>query len=114
MSITYHIVAGTYFRDCDSGAPYAPEGFADEGFMHCTDGEQNVADTANRYYHGEQRMFIVLVIEKDLVTSEIRYEDPARIYPHIYGPLNRDAIMTVLPLLREADGSFVAPKAPAL
>ena len=113
MSITYHIVAGEYFRDCDSTAPYTPEGFADEGFIHCTDGEQHVADTANRYYRDEQRMFIVLVIEKDLVSAEIRYEDPARIYPHIYGPLNRDAIVTVLPLLREAVGSFVSPKPPS-
>ncbi len=109
MSITYHIVAGEYFRDCDSGLPYLPEGFADEGFVHCTDGEQNVADTANRYYRDEQRMFIVLVIEKDQVAAEIKYEDPDAVYPHIYGPLNRDAIVTVLPLLREADGTFLPP-----
>ena len=55
MTITYHIVAGEYFRDCDSTAPYTPEGFADEGFIHCTDGEQHVADTANRYYRDEKR-----------------------------------------------------------
>ena len=109
MSITYHLVAGEYFRDCDSNAPYTPEPFADEGFIHCTDGEDNVAAVANRYYRDDKRMYIVLVIEKDEVTSEIKYEDPDKIYPHIYGPLNRDAIVTVLPILREADGSFVPP-----
>ncbi len=112
MSITYHLVAAEYFRDCDASAPYVPPGFLDEGFIHCTDGEQNLADTANRYYRGERRMFVVLAIEKDAVTAEVRYEDEAGIYPHIYGPLNRDAIVAVLPILREADGTFQPPKAP--
>ncbi|HLB22870.1 MAG TPA: DUF952 domain-containing protein [Dehalococcoidia bacterium] len=113
MSITYHLVAAEYFRDCDSSAPYVPPGFLDEGFIHCTDGEQNMADTANRYYRDERRMFVVLAIEKAAVTADIRYEDEAGIYPHIYGPLNRDAIVAVLPILREADGTFLPPKPPA-
>ena len=41
--------------------------------------------------------------------SPLLLQDPDKIYPHIYGPLNRDAIVTVLPILREADGSFVPP-----
>jgi uncharacterized protein (DUF952 family) len=113
VSITYHLVPAEYFRDCDSGAPYVPPGFADEGFIHCTDGEQNIADTANRYYRDERRMFLVLAIEKDEVTSEVRYEDEKGIYPHIHGPLNRDAIVAVLPILREADGTFLPPKPPS-
>jgi uncharacterized protein (DUF952 family) len=109
MNITYHLVAGSYFRDCDSSAPYTPESFADEGFIHCTDGPDNVAAVANRYYRDGQRMYVVLAIDKDALTSEVRYEDPERIYPHIYGPLNRDAIVKVLPILREADGTFLPP-----
>jgi hypothetical protein len=45
-----------------------------------------------------------------LVQPEIRYEDPEHIYPHIYGPLNRDAIVTIVPMLRNADGTFLPPK----
>jgi uncharacterized protein (DUF952 family) len=108
---TYHLVAAEYYRDCDSTAPYTPEPFADEGFIHCTDGAQNLADVANRYYKDDRRMYIALVIDTSRVTSEIRYEDEARIYPHIYGPLNRDAIVTILPMLREADGTFLPPGA---
>lgn len=33
--------------------------------------------------------------------------DDAVLFPHIYGPLNRDAIMGIRRLLREADGRFV-------
>lgn len=110
MIITYHIVAAEYFRDCPADEPYRPPGFLDEGFIHCTDGEQALADTANRYFRDERRMFIVLAIDTSLVEAEIRYDDPARIYPHIYGALNRNAIVAVLPILRKADGTFLPPE----
>ncbi|MEA2585813.1 MAG: hypothetical protein QOF33_3898, partial [Thermomicrobiales bacterium] len=32
----------------------------------------------------------------------------ARDYPHIYGPLNVDAVVEVRPVRRDADGTFVA------
>lgn len=114
MSITYHIVPAEYFRDCPAEAPYTPPGFLDEGFIHCTDGEQNLADTANRHYRDERRMFVVLAIDTALLDAEVKYEDPGRVYPHIYGPLNRDAIVAVLPILREADGAFLPPRPPQL
>jgi uncharacterized protein (DUF952 family) len=107
---TFHLVAAAYYRDCDSSAPYTPEPFDREGFIHCTDGAQNVADVANAYYKEDRRMYVALVIDTSRVTAEIRYEDPARIYPHIYGPLNRDAIVTIVPVLREADGTFLPPR----
>jgi uncharacterized protein (DUF952 family) len=107
---TYHLVAAAYYRDCDATAAYVPEAFASDGFIHCTDGAQNVADVANRYYKDDRRMYIALVIERARIEPEVRYEDPARIYPHIYGALNRDAIVSIVPLLREADGTFLAPR----
>lgn len=109
-STTFHVVAGAYYRDCDAEADYAPESFEREGFIHCTDGAENVAATANRYYTADRRMYIALVIDKSLVRAEVRYEDPAGIYPHIYGPLNRDAIVTIVPMLRNADGTFLPPR----
>ena len=50
----------------------------------------------------------MLVIDKEKVDAEIKYEDPERIYPHIYGPLNRDAIASTVPVKRVEDGTFVA------
>jgi uncharacterized protein (DUF952 family) len=107
--ITFHLVAGEYYRDSRSDEPYTPEAYASDGFIHCTDGAENVAAVANRYYTADRRMYIALLIEKALVVPEIRYEDADAIYPHIYGPLNRDAIVGVVPVLRNADGTFVPP-----
>jgi uncharacterized protein (DUF952 family) len=108
----FHLVPGEYYRDTDASAPYVSQGFADEGFIHCTEGAENVAAVGNRYYRDDKRMYVALVIDKAAVQAEIRYEDAARIYPHIYGALNRDAIVRVVPVLRGPDGAFEPPHLP--
>jgi glutathione S-transferase len=52
---------------------------------------------------------VVLYIDQDRVTSPIRYDDPAEVFPHIYGPLNRDAILAVKDIGRAPDGTFLKP-----
>jgi glutathione S-transferase len=52
---------------------------------------------------------VLLHIDKDAVTSPIRYDDPGEIFPHIYGPLNRDAILAVEDIRRSSDGTFCKP-----
>ena len=107
-TVTYHLVAERYYQGCDPAEPYVPEAFDADGFIHCTDGIENVIATANRYYRDDARPFVVLVINVDKVTALVRYEDPERIFPHIYGPLNRDAIASALPVKRDPDGTFLA------
>jgi uncharacterized protein (DUF952 family) len=104
--MTFHLTtAETWARQRDQST-YLPDAFAQDGFIHCTDGEQNMVDTANRYYAADPSQFICLVIEQERVASEIRYEDPNRIYPHIYGPLNVNAVIAVRAFERDADGHF--------
>ena len=107
-SLTYHLVAEPVYKDWDASEDYVPEDYEQDGFIHCTDGIANVLATANRYYKDDKRHWLVLVIDKDLVSAEIKYEDAERIYPNIYGPLNRDAIVSELPVKRADDGTFVA------
>jgi uncharacterized protein (DUF952 family) len=106
--VTYHLVAGEYWRAQASAGDYVPGAFASDGFIHCTDGVHNVIDTANRYYRDDPRDYVVLVIDLARVRAEIRYEDDAGIYPHIYGSLNRDAIAGVTAVTRATDGTFLS------
>jgi uncharacterized protein (DUF952 family) len=110
--LTFHLVSAAYFRDTDRSSPYVPATFEADGFIHCTDGADALAQTGSRYYRDDRRMYVALVIDKARVQAELRYEDEARIYPHIYGALNRDAIVAVVPVLRAADGSFLPPTLP--
>ncbi len=103
---TYHLTPEPVWAAQADGDAYRPEGFADEGFIHCTDGEVNLLAVANAFYQADRRPHVVLVIDLDRVAAPVRYEDPDRIYPHIYGPLNRDAVVEVKRVVRLADGSF--------
>ena len=50
-----------------------------------------------------------VAIRRALISAVVRYEDARGIYPHIYGPLDREAIVAVLPARRLPRGAFVLP-----
>lgn len=79
----------------------------DVGFIHASQASQ-VEAVANAFYRGEAGL-LVLVIDEDRLVSPVRYErvpDADLPFPHIYGPLNADAVITTLPLCVAEDGTF--------
>jgi uncharacterized protein (DUF952 family) len=110
MDITFHLVPQSYFDSLDPRADYTPHEFARDGFIHCTDGADEMARTANRYYQSNPEPHYYLYIDKLRVRAPIRYDDAARIYAHIYGALNRDAIVAVRVGRRAMDGTFAEPE----
>lgn len=104
---TLHLTPEAVWLSKAEGATYQPEAFVDEGFIHCTDGEANLVRVANLFYQSDPRPHVVLVIEMERVTAPIRYEDPDRIFPHLYGPLNREAVVAVRAIARRDDGTFL-------
>ena len=53
---------------------------------------------------------LLLVIDPDRVEHEIREEQSGdELFPHIYGPLNVDAVVEARPFPPNADGTFTAP-----
>jgi glutathione S-transferase len=81
---------------------------AEEGFIHASQASQ-VTRTANKFYRDVPGELLVLVIDPGLLRAEVRYEDVAGAelpFPHIYGPLNTDAVVEVLPLTPGPDGAF--------
>lgn len=105
--ITFHLVPREVWERQRTGESYAPEAFDAEGFVHCTDGEANVIDTANRYYQEDAREYLVLSIATDRLTAGVRYEDPERIFPHVYGRIETTAVSEVRSVERDADGRFL-------
>lgn len=110
MDITFHLVPQKYFDALDPHADYVPHDFARDGFIHCTDGADEMARTANRYYKADTQAHYYLYIAKARVRAPIRYDAAPHIYPHIYGALNRDAIVAVRTARRATDGTFQAPE----
>lgn len=92
--LIYHIVLPDVWAAFDTGM-YIHPSLASEGFIHCSFAEQLDAVIA-RYYKGESRV-VILEIESDRLMSRMIKEPStnSEIYPHIYGPINRDAIVAV-------------------
>jgi uncharacterized protein (DUF952 family) len=108
MTIIYHLAPVDYWEAQPADRPYVPADFSREGFIHCTQGEEQLTVVANRYYRNDPRAWLVLVLAEQAITAEIKYE-PGRdgvLYPHIYGALNRDAIREILLMPRDPDGTF--------
>jgi uncharacterized protein (DUF952 family) len=108
-ALTYHLVQRAEWEAADAGAPFTPVGFEREGFVHCTDGAVEVAATANRYFADLKDDLMVLVIDRSRLRAPVRYEDPSHIYPHVYGPIERDAIVEAVLMTRDANGIFLPP-----
>ncbi len=74
---------------------------AEEGFIHASRREQ-VAGTFTAFYADAQQPLVLLAIETDRLTSPWQEDEvDGTTYPHIYGPLNRSAVVDVLPLNSE-------------
>jgi uncharacterized protein (DUF952 family) len=106
---TLHLVADDQWAASDEGQPYRHPSLETEGFIHCTDGDAEMARTANRHYAGDERAFVVLTVDLDRVEAPWRYDDRGSPYPHVYGPIERSAIVEVRPMPRSADGTFLPP-----
>ena len=95
----------------DPLAPYAPTAYADEGFIHCTDGDAGMVATANRFYRDDPRPFLVLTVELEATGSPWRFDDPESRFPHIYGTIDPAAVLEVRRMVRDADGVFTGTAA---
>lgn len=108
----YHLLTPEDWRACGDRTSYRPASLAKEGFIHCSTRDQ-LLDTAMRYFDHRPEL-LVLVIEPGRVVPNILYEGSAergQAFPHIYGALNRDAILAVYPLTRAEHGGFQLPDA---
>lgn len=105
----YHIVRADEWERAGAAGEYAPESLGREGFIHASRAEQVVA-TANNLFRARHGL-LLLAIDTARVQPEIRYERAGngQEYPHIYGPLNADAVTNVLPFEPGADGRFALP-----
>jgi len=106
--VTYHLVPADVWAARKDAAEYVPEAYDQDGFIHCTNGLDELVKVANMFYTGDPRTFVTLILDVDTISSEVRYDDPDRTYPHIYGPLNTDAVIGELSVRRDAEGTFLA------
>ena len=106
MAYTFHILPAGAWAAADRTKPYAPAYFASEGFIHCTDGLQELARTFDRHFADDPQPFLAMTVDLDALDVPWRYDEPGSPYPHIYGTIRPGAIVGTAQVERLPDGRF--------
>lgn len=102
----YHLVPESWYQAQPRERGYLPEPFESDGFVHLTHGLDDVLAVGNMFYRADPRPYLLLTIDLERITSEVRYDDDSGRYPHVYGALDRAAIVVIQCVKRQPDGSF--------
>ena len=107
MASILHLIDRASWDEAQSRGEHRPESLASEGFIHCSRDEEQMLRVARRLYPGREDM-LVLELDTGRLEAPIKRE-PSRsgeIYPHIYGPLNLEAVEKVWRLEPDTDEGY--------
>jgi glutathione S-transferase len=107
----YHLTEPETWRLSSAAGSYTTSSrgldLAEVGFIHCALAEQ-VDGVHDRYYADVDGPLVILAIDTDLLTSPWRLDEvPGQPlpFPHVYGPLDLDAIVSAKPYVRGSASS---------
>ncbi len=107
----FHIVARSDWSEAETLGRYAPDSYAVEGFIHLSRLDQ-VLRPANLLYRGRSDL-VLLVVEPERLRPDVVFEPGSHgedeLFPHLYGPLNLDAVVAVIDFPAGNDGGFELP-----
>ncbi|NJP11048.1 MAG: DUF952 domain-containing protein [Leptolyngbyaceae cyanobacterium RU_5_1] len=111
MDVILHITSRSHWQHAQQASAYCADSLDSEGFIHCSTPNQ-VVWVANTFYQGQSGL-VLLCIAPSQVQPELRYDEieTGERFPHIYGPLNLDAVIQVLEFEPDTAGRFVLPGA---
>jgi uncharacterized protein (DUF952 family) len=113
-----HLVSADAWEAAADDDRYAPPSLTAEGFIHCTGDAETLLAVANALYRDAVGEMLVLEIDEQQLSAEVRWEPatpappPAVGYdvqfPHVYGPIDRSAVVGVRAMRRSDDGAYLA------
>lgn len=100
-----HICSCKDWETAQTQGEYRPVSLETEGFIHASRPDQ-ILGVANRFYRGNNDL-LLLAIEPRRLLASIRWESvDGDKYPHIYGPINLDAVVAITNFSPDEDGEF--------
>jgi uncharacterized protein (DUF952 family) len=114
----YHITSRSAWSAARQHGEYRAESLETEGFIHCSTNTQ-VLPVVEKFYMGQHNL-LLLVIDPSLVSSDLKWEPPSggtpppgvpadELFPHVYGPINLDAVVKAVDLTSNPDGNYNLP-----
>ena len=88
----FHITTRAAWDAARAAGEYRAESLAREGFIHLSTAAQWRATLA-RFFRG-QRDLVLLAIRSEALHAPVRFDEAdGERFPHLYGPLNLDAVV---------------------
>ena len=114
-----HITLRDAWEAAQAGGEFRSPDFDAIGFIHCSTPEQVIL-VANAFFRGQSDL-VMLVIDPAKLKSQVRWEPPhstervpgfmhGSVFPHVYGPINLDAVVRVEQLVLSDSGTFKMPR----
>ena len=97
MPLIYHVTTSAEWEAAKEKGSYSSPSLQAEGFIHCSADEKQVTGVLQRYFSGKTDL-VKLSIDTGKLQSRYIYEwspSTADTFPHIYGPINIDAVTGV-------------------
>lgn len=111
MPTIYKICPASAWREAErQGAYHGSADDARDGYIHFSTSAQ-VPGTAAKYFTGQKGLFLIAV-DAGALGDNLKWE-PARdgeLFPHLYGDLEFDAVISVIDLPLRSDGSHTIPE----
>ena len=107
-TILFHLLGSAEWEAAQRAGSYRPKSLDTEGFIHLSTHRQ-LLRSAEKYFAGRDDL-VALCIDADKLLHEVRFDPVADdAFPHLYGPLNLDAVHGAAALTRGQDGRFALP-----
>lgn len=107
----YHITSRDAWSVAQNKGAFTTDSLKIAGFIHCSKAEQ-IIRVANNYYMGHPNL-VILKIDTSRIKPPLNWEPGSdktdELFPHVYGPLNLDAVLGIFDFLPGADGKFLLP-----
>lgn len=78
------------------------------GFIHCSTVEYFWRVAPN--FRAVKEPLVLICIDENKLSAQVKYEDSdgaGRYYPHVYGEINTDSVVAVLPFNKDINGNYI-------
>ena len=110
MDAIFHIAERSQWQASQAEDIYQTASLATEGFIHCSTVVQ-VVWVADKFFKGQSDL-VLLKIDPERLWAELRFDrvEGLGLFPHLYGSLNRDAVVEIFDFPPQPNGRFRLPE----